>query len=430
MKYIAPPKAFFARNRRAFAAQMRPNTIALFHSNELLSNNADGHYRFVQDSNMYYLSGIDQEEVLLMLFPDAPREEWKEVLFIRKTSKDIQIWEGWKYSKEEARAASGVESVFYYEQFDSILYQVISLVEGIYLDINEQARSRRFTQTAAHRLAQRFRAEFPTHQLLRAAPIVRRQRMLKQPEELIQISKACEITEQAFRRVLKFVQPGVKEYEVEAEIVHEFLRNGATGPAFDTIIASGKNACVLHYVQNHASCKEGEVLLMDFGAEYGHYSADMTRSIPVSGRFSPRQKAVYEAVLRVLRQATQKLLPGTSLEDYQQEVGLLMQEELLLLGLLKQEDIQKAKKNEKPWKKYFMHGTSHHLGLDTHDNADRYLPLQPGMVLTVEPGIYIPEEGLGIRLENDVLVTEDGPKNLMENIPIEVEEIEALMHAG
>lgn len=427
MKYTPPAADFFSGNRQRFAARMNPGTLALFHANDLVSNNADGAYRFVQNSNMYYLSGIDQEEVMLLVFPDAPREAWREILFIRDTNAHLQVWEGWKYSREEARAASGVQTVMLYSEVDTMLQNLLPLVDGIYLDINESARGTVFTPTASHRLAARFQREFPTHQLLRAAPLLRAQRMIKQQAELTQLQRACTITERAFRRVLKFVKPGVHEFEVEAEVLHEFIRNRATGPAYDTIIASGKNACVLHYIQNEAPCQDGELLLMDFGAEYGHYSADLTRTIPVNGRFSPRQRAVYEAVLRVLKAATRMLVPGTLLDAYNQEVGLMVQEELLALGLLEQDATSRSKKGEKPWKKYFMHGVSHHLGLDTHDEADRYTPMQAGMVFTCEPGIYIPEEGIGIRLENDILVTDEGPVNLMEHIPIEAEELEALM---
>ncbi len=427
MKYTPLSKTLFERNRKAFSAKMKPNSIALFHANEIVNNNADGAYRFVQDSNMYYLSGIDQEEVILLLFPDAPKDDWKEVLFIRNTNEHIQQWEGWKYSKEEAKEASGVETVYFYSQFQEMLHAMIPYFDGVYIDINEQDRSSHYTFSAAHRFAELFRNRFPAHQIYRSAPILRALRMIKQAEELIQIETACQITEKAFRRILSFVEPGLYEYEIEAEIIHEFLRNRATGPAFETIVASGKNACVLHYILNNAQCQSGDLLLMDFGAEYGHYSADMTRTIPVNGRFSDRQKDVYNAVLRVMQQAKQKLVPGNHYEEYHEEVGGLMQEELLSLGLLTKEDITKAKEGKKPYKKYYMHGTSHHLGLDTHDEADKYATFREGMVFTCEPGIYIPEEAIGIRLENDILIREDGPLDLMATIPIEVIEIETLM---
>lgn len=429
MKYTPPPPSLFIRNRKAFAHQMKPNTIAIFHSNELFNANSDGAYRFVQNSNMYYLSGIDQEEVILLLFPDAPNESWRELLFVRNTSKKIQQWEGWKYSKKEAKSASGVDTIYYYSDFQTILQSMVPYFEGVYLDINEQDRGSHGTYSAGHRLVDLFRNRYPAHRIHRSAPIVRALRMIKQEEELIQIRQACTITEKAFRRVLQFVKPGVYEYEVEAEIMHEFLRNRATGPAFDTIVASGGNSCVLHYILNNAECKSGDLLLIDFGADYGNYSADMTRTIPVNGRFTARQKTVYNAVLRVMKQAKAKLVPGNVYEEYHLEVCQLMQGELVNLGLLTSEDIKQAPEGAKLYQKYYMHGTSHHLGLDTHDDADRYTTFKPGMLFTCEPGIYIPEENIGIRLENDILITENGPADLMESVPLEVEEIEDAMES-
>ena len=427
MKYTPLPAEFFVRNRKAFADQMKSNTIAIFHANDLVADNADSTYRFSQDSNTYYMSGLDQEEVILVLFPDAPRDSWKEMLFIRRTSEHIQIWEGWKYSKTEAREASGVQTIYFYDQFDDTIRQMISHFDGIYLDINEHERNALITPTAGHRLAEKFRKEFPAHQIHRAAPILEELRVIKSEEEIKQMGEAISITEKTFRRVLGFVQPGVYEYEIEAEILHEFIRNRATGPAYDSIIASGKNACVLHYVENSAQCQDGELILMDFGAEYGNYSADLTRTIPVNGKFSPRQKAVYEAVLRVMRYATSLLVPGNLIEDYHKDVGEKMTEELLGLGLLTKKEVKEQAENAPAYKKYFMHGTSHFLGLDTHDVGNRYKPMKAGMVFTCEPGIYIPDEGIGVRIENDIWVTDNGPVDLMASIPIEVKEIEALM---
>ena len=427
MKYTPLPASFFSRNRKAFAEQMKSNTVAIFHANDLVADNADSIYRFSQNSNTYYLSGLDQEEVVLVLFPDAPVDAWKEMLFIRRTNKQIQIWEGWKYSKEEAREASGVETVYFYDQFDDIIRRMISHFEGIYLDINEHERNALVTRSSGHRLAEKFRVEFPAHQLHRAAPILEDLRALKSEEEIGQMKEAIDITDKAFRRVLKFIQPGVYEYEIEAEILHEFLRNRATGPAYDSIIATGKNACVLHYVENSVQCQDGELILMDFGAEYGNYSADLTRTVPINGTFTPRQKAVYEAVLRVMRFATSLLVPGTLISDYHEQVGEKMTEELLGLGLLTAKEVEEQSKDSPAYKKYFMHGTSHFLGLDTHDVGNRYKPMQAGMVFTCEPGIYIPDENIGVRIENDILVTDQGPVDLMADIPIEVEDIERLM---
>lgn len=428
MKYTAIPSHFFQNNRANFAAKMKPNTIAIFHSNEAILTNADGAYTFQQNSNMYYLSGIDQEEVYLVLFPDAPNPDWKEMLFIRETNEHIQIWEGWKYSKEEARAASGVEKVHYYKDLDAFIYRMISHCEGVYVDINEHERNAIPAQGPGQAIAKRIRKEFPAHHIHRAYPILQDLRAIKAEPELVQLQTAIDITERALRRVLNFVKPGVYEYEVEAEIQHEFLRNRATGPAYGSIIASGRNACVLHYVENSRECKAGDLLLMDFGAEYGNYSADLTRTIPVSGKFTKRQKDVYNAVLRVMKASTDMLKVGNLLEEYHKNVGELMTEELLKLKLISKKDVADQNPDWPAYKKYFMHGTSHFLGLDTHDVGNRYAPFQAGMVFTCEPGIYILEENMGIRIENNILITPDGNIDMMRNIPREVEEIEDLMN--
>lgn len=427
MKYTAAPAALYERNRKAFAAQMRPNTFAVFHAGDIYISNGDASHSFIQDRNLFWLTGIDQEEVMLILFPDAPREEWREVLFIRETNAHIQVWEGWKYSKEEARAASGIANVKWYQEFDSLVHWLMSHSDGIYVDINEHERNALYHITPGHRLAQKFRTEFPAHQLYRAAPILQNLRAIKSPEEVELMQTAVDITAKAFDRVLKFVKPGVMEYQIEAEIQHEFLWNRATGPAYGSIIASGKNACILHYTLNNQPCNDGDLLLMDFGAEYANYSSDLTRTIPVNGKFTARQKAVYNAVLSVMKGATNLLRPGTILEKYHEEVGDMMTEELRQLGLLTAEDVKNGTKQQPAYKKYFPHGTSHFLGLVTHDVGSRFAPMQPGMVFTCEPGIYIPEEGIGIRIENDILITADGNRDLMAHIPREVEEIEALM---
>lgn len=427
MKYTPPPKELFIHNRANFVAQMKPNSVAIFHANDQVMNNADGMYRFVQNSNTYYMTGLDQEEVILVLFPDAPKEEFKEMLFIRETNAHIQVWEGWKYSKDEALAASGVETIHWYHDFDDMIRRLISYFDGVYLDINEHMRNALTTRSAGHRLAEKFRTEFPAHQIYRSAPITEALRSVKHEAEVTQMQTACDITEKAFRRVLEFVKPGVWEHEIEAEIQHQFLRNRATGPAYDSIIASGKNACVLHYIDNNEECQAGDVILMDFGAEYGNYSADLSRSIPVSGKFTERQKAVYNAVLSVMKTATAMLVVGNTLDDYHKKVGEAMTVELVGLGLLTQEEVDTQDPDSPAHKKYFMHGTSHFIGLDTHDVGNWYKPFKAGMAFTCEPGIYIPAENLGIRIENDILITADGPHDLMANIPREVEEIEALM---
>jgi Xaa-Pro aminopeptidase len=429
MKYNPPSADLFIRNRRKFASRMAAGHVAVFFANDLVMDNADSHYRFSQNSDLYYLTGIDQEEVILVLFPDAPREEWKEVLFVRKTSELIQVWEGWKYSPEEATAASGIQNVRYVDEFRSVFRMMVTRADGVYHCVNEHERNSHFTPTEAHRFAEDLRREFPGHAMRRAAPILENLRALKEPEEIVQMREAISITDKAFRRLLRYVRPGVTEYGVEAEILHEFLMNRATGPAYQSIVASGANACVLHYVQNDKPCRDGDVLLLDFGAEYGNYSADLSRSIPVNGRFTPRQRQVYDACLRVFRAASKLIRPGATIDGVNKEVGLLMQEELLSLGLITKEDISKEDPKWPAYKKHFMHGTTHHLGLDTHDAGDRYAPMQPGMVFTCEPGIYIAAEKLGIRIENDLLVTADGNEDLMPSTPIEAGEIEELMNA-
>lgn len=406
--------------------QMAPGAIAIFFSNDLMVDNADSQYSFRQNSNMYYLSGIDQEEVILVLFPDAPRADYQEMLFVRKTNEHIQVWEGWKYSLEEAAAASGVQRVFYVEEFENLLLSLLGHASGVYLDFNEHERNRIFTVTAAHRFANRLREQFPAHTLHRAAPILEKQRAIKSPAEIELIRAACQITRKAFLRTLRFVQPGVWEHEIEAEVLHEFIRNRATGPAYGSIIATGKNACILHYVQNNQQCQDGELILMDFGAEYANYSSDLTRTIPVSGKFSTRQKDIYNSVLRIMKHATRQLVPGKTLDQYHIALGEIVTEELLKLGLLTLQDLS-ASGSIPPYKKYFMHGCSHYLGLDTHDVGSRYTPFAPGMVFTCEPGIYVPEEGIGIRIENNIWIQENTNEDLMADIPREVNELEAIM---
>ena len=427
MKYTPPSKELFIRNRSNFADKMKPNYAAIFFSNTLVPSNADAYYPFEQNRDMYFMSGLDQEECVLLIWPDAPKEEWKEIMFIRRTSEEIQIWEGWKYSQEEATEASGVEKVMFFDGFQKFFRQMIPHVTGFYLDFNEHERSHPGLQTASHDLAKMLQDEFPGHKIKRCFPIVEKLRESKGPEEVDQIKIACGITEKAFRRVMKFIKPGVWEHEIEAEMMHEFLRNRATRPAYHPIIATGNNANVLHYVLNNAECKDGELILMDFGAEYGNYASDLTRTIPVNGKFTDRQKEVYNACLNVFKGARDLFVPGTTLDEINKKAGEMMEDELLRIGLITQKEIDEQDEDKPAFKKYFMHGTSHFIGLDTHDVGNRYAKLRPGMVLTCEPGIYIPEEGFGIRIENDILVTTGKPVDLMASIPIEVEEIEAAM---
>ena len=427
MRYEPIDQELFVQNRRNFVSHLKPSSIAIFHSNDIMPTNADGTMPFRQNNDLFYLTGIDQEESILILFPDAREEKLKEMLFVRETNDHILTWEGYKLTKEQARETSGIRQIFWTSEFKGVLNTVMAQCEHVYLNTNEHLRAVVEVETRDARFIKWCKETYPLHQYLRSAPILHHLRAIKSEQEIELIKKACGITEKAFRRLLQFIRPGVMEYEVEAEIYHEFLRNRSRGPAYGSIIASGANACILHYVDNNRECKDGDVVLMDFGAEYANYASDLTRSVPVSGTFTKRQREVYEAVLRVMKTATHMLVPGNTLDQYHAFVGKVMEHELIKLGLLNESDV-KHQDPEKPlYKKYFMHGTSHHLGLDVHDVADKYRPFQPGMVFTCEPGIYIREEGLGIRLENDILVTHNGPVDLMASIPLEPDDIEREM---
>lgn len=429
-KYDSIDKQLFIDNRSRLKSKLKPNTIVIVNANDEMPRSADGHFPFRQNSDLFWLSGIDQEQTTLVLFPDHPLPEMREILFLRRTSKLIAVWEGHKYTEEEAKQASGIENIKWADSLMDILPGMVYLAEHICLNLNEHARMHNEVPNFDLRFAQKMKLQFPLHRYERLAPIMHDLRAIKSASEVALIQQAINITEKAFRRVLQFTQPNVWEYEVEAEILHEFIRNKATCPAYGSIIASGKNACVLHYVSNNQPCKDGDLLLMDFGAEYANYAADLTRTIPVSGRFTKRQRNVYNAVLRVMRAATRLLRPGTLIGEYHKQVGLLMEEELIGLGLLNADEVKKQNPNAPLYKKYFMHGTSHFLGLDVHDVGHIHRPIKAGMVFTCEPGIYIPEESIGIRLENDILVTDQEPIDLMANIPIEADEIEELMQKG
>lgn len=430
MKYTPLNPELFQLNRRRFVREMKPNTLAIFNSNDLMPRSGDQFFTFRQNAGLFYLCGIDQEETMLLLYPDCPKDGHKEVLLIKRTNEHIAVWEGHKYTKEEARAASGVDKVLFLDEAEQLLNELILLSDGVYLNVNENDRYISDVETRDVRYAKYLRNRYPALNLHRAQPIMKKLQMVKSQFEVDVIQHSVDITGKAFRRVLEFVKPGVWEYEVEAEITHEFIRNRCQGHAYTPIIATGKNACVLHYVDNNQQCKDGDVLLMDFGSEYANYAADLTRSIPVNGQFTDRQRAVYNAVLRVLKEARAMLVPGNVLEEYNKEVGKIMESELIGLGLISRDEVANQDKDKPAYKKYFMHGTSHHMGLDVHDLCLRYEPFRAGMIFTCEPGIYIPEENLGIRLENDILITDDGPVDLFRNIPIEAEEIEELMNAG
>jgi Xaa-Pro aminopeptidase len=429
MKYLPINNEIFTNNRKNFVSRLLPQSLSVFHSNDEFPRNGDQNFLFKQNPDFFYLTGIDQEQSILILFPDCPNLQYREVLFLRQTSELIAIWEGHKYTKDEAKLASGIQNVYWLNEFDIILHSIISYATHIYINTNENDRYAHTVPYRDIRMFETMRAKYPLHRYERSALILRDLRCVKAPVEIELTKKACEITRDAFVRVLKFVQPGVTEYEIEAEIMHEFVRQRATGHAYSPIIASGKNAIVLHYTDNNQVCNDGDVILFDFAAEYANYNADMSRAIPVNGRYTKRQRDVYNAVLRVMRAATKMIVAGTVWNDYHDEVGKIMTEELIGLGLLDKHDVAKQDPKMPAYKKYFMHGTSHHLGLDVHDFASRYKPFEVGNILTCEPGIYIPAEGLGIRIENNILITKGGNIDLMADIPVEAEEIEEIMNS-
>ena len=430
MKYDRIDKALYMANRQKFTAQMAAGSLAIFNSNDIYPVSADSTLPFAQHRDILYLSGVDQEESILVLFPNASNPAHREVLFLKETSELIAIWEGEKLTKQTAFETSGVQTVYWLQQFPTIFKQMMAEASGIYLNTNEHLRANTEVETREDRFIKQVKQDYPAHQVYKAAPILHKMRSVKEAIELDLLQMACNITEAGVRRLLGFIKPGVWEYEIEAELAHEFLRKRSKGFAYTPIIASGKNACVLHYIENNQQCLDGDVILLDVGAEYANYSSDLTRCIPVNGRFTARQRAVYNAVLHVKNEATKLLVPGTIMAEYHKQVGALMEEQLVNLGLISMDDIKKQDPAWPAYKKYFMHGTSHFLGLDTHDVGLWHEPIVANMVFTVEPGIYIPEEGLGIRLEDDVVVQASGaPFNLMGNIPIEADEIEALMNA-
>jgi Xaa-Pro aminopeptidase len=429
MKYLQIENNLFTNNRKNFVSRIKPVSLAIFHANDEFPRSGDQTFIFKQNPDFFYLTGIDQEQSILLLFPDCPNLLYREVLFLRQTNEHIAVWEGHKYTKEEARAASGIQNVYWLSEFDNILHSIINYADNIYINTNENDRFSFSVPYRDLRMLEELRIKYPLHHYERSAVIMRDLRAVKSATEIELTKKACAITKDAFNRVLKFTKPGVSEYEIEAEIIHEFIKQRATGHAYNPIIASGKNAIVLHYIDNNQVCKDGDVILFDFGAEYANYNADMSRSIPVNGRFTKRQRDVYDAVLRVMRAATKMLVAGTIWNDYHDEVGKIMTSELIGLGLLTKHDVEKQDPKMPAYKKYFMHGTSHHLGLDVHDFASRYKPFEVGNLLTCEPGIYIPEEGLGIRLENNILITEGGNIDLMADIPVEAEHIEEIMNS-
>ena len=430
MKYLPIGSKLFIKNRKKFIAEMQPNSLALFNSNDTYPISADSTMPFEQHRDIFYLSGVDQEESVLVLFPDCPKEKHQEILFLKETNEHIAIWEGEKLTKEKAFDTSGIKTVYWLQDMEKVLFEIMTQCDTIYINTNEHYRANVETETREDRFTKWLKNRYPAHSVAKSNPILQRLRSVKEDIEIDLIQKACDITEKGFQRVLNFVKPDVWEYEIEAEFMHEFLRNRSKGFAYTPIIASGNNANVLHYIENNQQCKAGDLILFDTAAEYANYSSDLSRTIPVSGKYSDRQKAVYNAVLRVKNEATKMLVPGTIWAEYHLEVGKLMTSELLGLGLIDKADIQSEDPEWPAYKKYFMHGTSHHMGLDTHDYGILTEPMQANMVFTVEPGIYIPDEGFGIRLEDDVVIQKSGaPLNLMKNIPIEADEIEEIMNS-
>jgi Xaa-Pro aminopeptidase len=417
----------FIDNRRRLAGLLKPGWIAVVNSSDLMPRSADGVHPFVQQTDLIYLTGIDQEETVLLLFPDAPEAKHREILFLRETSDAIALWEGRRCTQEEARALSGVATVLWNTEFEALFRALMLQAQGIYLNSNEHPRAKTEVESRDARFLKWCRDAYPLHAYDRLAPLLHRLRAVKSAAEVDLLRRAAAITGQAFRRLLGFIRPGVWEFEIEAEIYHEFLRSRSRGPAFQTIVAAGADACVLHYVRNDKQVQAGDLVLIDFGAEYAHYAGDLTRTVPADGRFTPRQRAVYAAVLRVQKEAVARLRPGGTLDRLNTEAGRVMESELIGLGLLDADAVRSQPAERPLYKKYFPHGISHHLGLDVHDVGDRYRPFEPGMVFTCEPGVYIPEEGIGVRIENDILVTDGEPVDLTADVPREAEEIETLM---
>jgi len=427
MKYLPLNPLIFKQNRERFRKLMLPSSIAIFVSNDEMPSNGDAVYPFKQNSDLYWLTGIVQEDSMLVLFPDHPDPKYREVLVLVRPNELKEKWDGKRLRAEEGKSVSGINTVIWLDTADALLQGWIHLAKNIYLGSNENDRKSSLIPTRQYRFIDESKKKYPLHQYERAAPILKELRSVKTAEEAEVVQKAIDITHEAFNRVMKFIRPGVFEYEVEAEILYSFLSQRATGPAYGSIIASGGNACILHYVSNNQECKDGEIILMDFGAEYGGYNADLTRSIPVNGKFSKRQKEVYNACLHLHQFAKSLLKPGTIINEYHQQVGREADKVFQKIGLLSKSDIKNSTPENPAYWKYLYHGISHHLGVDVHDLGTRTEPLRAGMLLTVEPGIYIEEEKLGIRIENNVWLTKNGNKDLMKNIPITVDEIEACM---
>ncbi|HQX97717.1 MAG TPA: Xaa-Pro aminopeptidase, partial [Chitinophagaceae bacterium] len=427
MKYLPLNPEIFIKNRERFVSKMQKNSIAIFVSNDEVSSNGDAIYNFKQNSDLFWLSGVSQEDSMVILFPDNPDPKFREVLVLVRPNELMEKWNGKRLRIKEAQAISGIKTIVWLDSLEGLLQPWVHLADNIYLDSNENDRKASLLRTREYRFIDEMRSRYPLHNYVRAAKILKEMRAIKTAQEVEVMQQAIDITDNTFRRILQFVKPGVMEYEIEAEIFHSFLSQRATGPAYGSIIASGDNARILHYVSNNAECKDGDMILMDFGAEYGGYCADLSRTIPVNGKFGRRQKTVYNACLHLHDYAKSILKPGISIVDYTNKVGEEATQQFLKIGLLRKSEVKNEDSENRAYRKYLYHGISHHLGVDVHDLGTRTEPIKAGMVFTVEPGIYIEEEQMGVRIENNLWITKTGNKDLMKNIPITVEEIEALM---
>jgi Xaa-Pro aminopeptidase len=427
MKYLPLNPEIFIKNRHRFIDGMKPNSIAIFVSNDEMPVNGDALYPFKQNSDLFWLSGIIQEDSMVVLFPDNPDPKYREVLVLVRPNELKEKWDGKRLRTNEAQNISGMKTIVWLDALDALLQPWIHLADTIYLDTNENDRKASLIRTRDYRYVDELKSRYPLHHYERVAKIMKELRGIKTALEIEVLQKAIDITDNTFRRLLKFIKPGVMEYEIEAEIWHSFLSQRATGPGYNSIIASGDRARTLHYVTNDQECKDGELVLMDFGAEYGNYNADLTRTIPVNGKFTRRQKTVYNACLHLHNYAKDLLKPGVSIVDYTEKIGEEATQQFLKIGLLKKTDVKNEDPENRAYRKYLYHGISHHLGIDVHDLGTRTEPIKAGMVFTIEPGIYIEEEQMGVRIENNVWITRSGNKDLMKNIPITTEEIEALM---
>jgi Xaa-Pro aminopeptidase len=424
---LNPENKMFINSRKRFAAMLKPRAVSIFNANDEYPRTGDQFYPYRQQSDLFYLTGINQEKTVLLLAPDHPDPKMREILFVSETSEQIAVWDGSKLTKEDAIKVSGIKNVQWHSSMEITLRELLIWSEHVYLNLYEYPKYSSVIQSRDLRFAHEIMQRYPAHRYERAAPLLTRLRMIKSEEEIALIRQAIDITGKAFARVLRFVKPGVHEFEIQAEMIHEFMMNRSNGFAFQPIIASGKNACVLHYIQNNAQCMDGDMVLFDFGAECKNYAADISRTIPVNGKFTPRQRQLYDLVLRVQQKAKQQLIPGNTMEKYNDFVNSEMEKEMIGIGLLDADEVKKQDPDKPLYKKYFMHGTAHHLGLDVHDVINKYEPFAPGMVFTCEPGIYIAEENTGIRLENNILITEKGAVDLSENIPLTPDDIERMM---